>query len=118
MIIGKETRESFKHFEGMFKFFDDCQKEETNPLIDGVKPLKVTTNCDMAATWRGVNLGGGLKTRELACHCCSIRDDDLVRPNICKCARWCQELHTTNQECFIVSFDAFSIHHGKRSSVD
>jgi hypothetical protein len=25
MIIGKETRGSFKHFEGMIKFFDDCQ---------------------------------------------------------------------------------------------
>ena len=109
--IGKETQESFKNFQSLFKFFDECKEEETNHFANkGIKPLKVHTNCDLASTWRGLCLGGGAKTCDMMCHCCQVRDSELVEENPNKCARWCQELHQDRPEwkCYHRDIDSES----------
>jgi len=97
LAICKETKETFPFFEDLFMFLDNCSNESTNPLkAHDYKALQCYTNCDMAAQWRGLAKGGGMKVKEFPCHCCSITDDALLVPNEVLCARWCQDVHDIN----------------------
>jgi hypothetical protein len=58
IVMNKETNKSFRLFEPMFQFFEDCTKPDTNRLQD-LKPLRVCVNCDMSAQWKGLCKGGG-----------------------------------------------------------
>jgi hypothetical protein len=99
--IGSETKQSFLDFKEMFGFFDLCGSSSTNPLI-GYQPLDVMVNCDLAATWRGTSKGGGMKVYAMPCHCCSVNDEEVVKPNEHLCPRWCQEVHDSdpNWQCY------------------
>jgi hypothetical protein len=100
IIMGKESKQMFETFRPMFQFFDSCASEdvEKNPLLspEGMKPLNVAVNCDLAACWRGLQKGGGAKVHTLPCHCCPILSSELVNPASSLCGRWCQDIHTTD----------------------
>ena len=74
IILTKETKESFKLFNDVFQFFRLCSEtpeaRRSDPSnlpkyrweeLDDLQPLDVTTTTDMAADWKLVGAGGGVK---------------------------------------------------------
>ena len=42
--------------------------------------MKLTTEIDMSAAWKGLQCGGAAKVHTFPCHCCGVRSDDLHHP--------------------------------------
>ena len=70
------------------------------------RALRVAVNCDHSATWKGSGKGGAAKVCHYPCHCCPVHSDELARPNIVLCDRWCKQLHSErdNWKCYHKSF--------------
>lgn len=50
-------------------------------------------NCDMSASWKGLDKGGAAKIATCFCHCCDCTSDKLVIPNVNLCEIRCNKLH-------------------------
>ena len=103
MMFCRETKDSVEYFNDMFKFFENCGAEETNPLTDGWKPLNVLCTCDMSAQWKSLKKGAAKGQVKRPCHGCSRKGDEWAVPNPIRCTKWCQELHMNKPEswkCF------------------
>jgi hypothetical protein len=102
ILMGRETKESFGEFCSFFQFFDDLSQEGTIPeLLQDFKPFNCMTNCDLSAQWKGLCKGGAAKVHTLPCTCCATESDELAKPNLRACTRWCHE-HSLNPDwmCF------------------
>jgi hypothetical protein len=78
IVLTKETKESFRLFDDVFKLFQlagvpnneryadpsNLEKFDWKELED-LLPLNVTTTTDMAADWKIVGAGGGVKNAKL-----------------------------------------------------
>ena len=51
--------------------------------------LRVSTETDMSAVWKGLKRGGAAKVHNQPCHCCGIFSVDLAKPNAKPCMKWC-----------------------------
>jgi hypothetical protein len=49
--------------------------------LKDLTPLDVTTTTDMAAGWKLVGAGGGVKKTKHFCTLCLIQSDDVHQPN-------------------------------------
>ncbi len=81
IVLTKETKNSFRLFDDIFQFFllagatneermndpHNLEKYHWEQLAD-LKPLDVTTTTDMAADWKLVGAGGGVKKNETLLH--------------------------------------------------
>jgi hypothetical protein len=56
-----------------------------------MKPLNVTMTSDMAADWKLVGAGGGVKQPEMFCNLCTCASSDVHQSNPEKCERICHE---------------------------
>jgi len=78
IILTKETKESFKQFSDVFQFFRLCgetpeaRRSDASNLpkyqweeLEDLQPLDVTTTTDMAADWKLVGAGGGVKKQDI-----------------------------------------------------
>jgi hypothetical protein len=83
--IGREDTQMYLHFKPMFSFLNYLSLNG----IGNFKPMNVTTEADLSATWKMTGRGGGAKTCEQPCHCCGIRSKNLHRPAATRCERWC-----------------------------
>lgn len=69
---------------------EECQADPSNLAkfdwkgLDDLKPSGVTTNTDMAADWKLIGVGGGVKQAKHFCTLCPLQPDDVHR-NIMKC---------------------------------
>jgi hypothetical protein len=102
IMMGRETKETFKEFAALFKFLDDLSDETTMPKeMEGFKPFSCMTNCDLSAQWKGHCKGGAAKVHTLPCTCCATESDKSATPNHTTCVRWCNE-HSSDKEwmCF------------------
>jgi hypothetical protein len=111
MLFCGETGKSVMEFKDVFDFFQSCASEnpEENPLHeDGLKPIDLKINCDMALSWKGLCKGSGFQRDKIRpCHMCSRRASFWAVENPKPCDTWCRELHE-NQEgfkCFHCPFD-------------
>ncbi len=93
MLMHRETEESFQAFKPMFDFFEDCSKDETNPLDHGIWPVMLCATCDLSAQWKGLCKGGAAKVANLPCHCCPLGKNKWATPNTSLCSTWCQQIH-------------------------
>jgi hypothetical protein len=75
----------YLHFKPMFSFLNDLSLNG----IGKFKPMNVTTEADLSATWKMTGRGGGAKTCKQPCQCCGIRSKNLHRPAATRCERWC-----------------------------
>lgn len=92
IMMGRETKETFKEFGTLFKFIDDISDEITMPgAMEGFKAFRSMTNCDLSAQWKGLCKGGAAKVHTLPCTCCATESNSLSTPNSTKCNRWCHE---------------------------
>jgi hypothetical protein len=57
--------------------------------LNDLKPLSVTLTTDMAADWKLVGAGGGVKNTEMFCNLCSCTSSDVHQPNEEHCDRHC-----------------------------
>jgi hypothetical protein len=100
----RSTKESFKLFQDVFQFFrlagepnenwinnpDNSPKFQWEELQD-LQPLDVTITTDMAADWKLVGAGGGVKKTKHFCTVCPLQSDDAHQPNVEHCDRFCSE---------------------------
>jgi hypothetical protein len=92
IMMGRETKETFTEFGPLFKFVDDISDETTMPNeMDGFKPFRSMTNCDLSAQWKGLCKGGAAKVHMLPCTGCATESNSLSTPDSTKCNRWCHE---------------------------
>jgi hypothetical protein len=102
IILTKETKESFKEFDDIFQFFrlaelpheqrqDHHQNKEKFQWehIRDLHPLSVTFTTDMAADWKLVGTGGGVKNTEMFCTLCPCTSSCVHQPNPTRCERFC-----------------------------
>jgi pterin-4a-carbinolamine dehydratase len=98
IILTKETKESFKQFDDVFQFFRLCSEtseaHQHDPKnlpkfhweeLQDLQPLDVTTTTDMAADWKLVGVGGGVKKTKHFCTLCPIQSADVHQPNNAHC---------------------------------
>jgi hypothetical protein len=103
IIMGRETKDTFREFACLFQFFDNLSEEGKLPNeLDGFKPFSCMTNCDLSAQWKGLCKGGAAKVHTLPCTCCATESDELAKPNARACVRWCHEhsAHDPDWMCF------------------
>ena len=63
--------------------------------------LRVSTETDMSAVWKGLKRGGAAKVHNQPCHCCGIFSVDLAKPNAKPCMKWCNGNACSNgNECY------------------
>ena len=104
IVLTKETKESFKLFDDVFQFFrlsslnpDEREHDPKNDpkyeweLLNDLKPLNVTMTTDMAADWKLVGAGGGVKQTEMFCNLCTCASNDVHQPHAEKCDRFCSQ---------------------------
>ena len=92
MVMARETKEIYAEYKHLFDFFKGETSDLEASINEGIyRPLKVHTNADMSATWKGIGRGGAVKRDTNPCHCCSIQSKKLITPNAIKCTRWCSQ---------------------------
>ena len=97
----KETKKTYEQeFEGVFKRFHQLSTENTDGLPEGsvftnmgFKPILLSLNCDMSASWKVFRVGGAAKVHTFSCHCCTVTKETICTPNPTECAV-CQEMHS------------------------
>jgi hypothetical protein len=113
IILTKETKESFKQFSDVFQFFrmSSLSREERNndvnndpkfnwEHLDDLKPSNITFNTDMAADWKLVSAGGGVKNTEMFCTLCACTSSCVHQPNLQHCNRFCENKENPNWQCY------------------
>ena len=94
IVLTKETKNSFRLFDDIFQFFrlagatneermndpHNLEKYHWEQLAD-LKPLDVTTTTDMAADWKLVRAGGGVKKTKHFCTLGPVQSDYVHEPN-------------------------------------
>ncbi len=65
-----------------------------------LQPLSVTFTTDMAADWKLVGAGGGVKTTEMFCTLCACTSSDVHQPNATNCGRFCAHREDENWKCY------------------
>jgi len=114
IVLTKETKESFKLFDDVFQFFCLAGSTEAERINDpknlekfdwrqlaGLQPLDVMTTTDMAADWKLVGAGGGVKQTAMFCTLCPCHSDHVHQPNAIKCSRFCQDrMDDDNWHCY------------------
>ncbi len=113
IILTKETKESFKQFDDIFQFFKlaELSKEQKQSHdknnnkykwehLNDLQPLSVTFTTDMAADWKLVGAGGGVKNTEMFCTLCACTSSDVHQPNQTKCSRFCSGHHDPHWKCY------------------
>ena len=102
IILTKETKESFKQFDDVFQFFCLCgeasEGRQGDPKnlpkyhweeLEDLQPLDITTTTDMAADWKLIGAGGGVKKTKHFCTLCPLQSADVHQPNAEHCQRFC-----------------------------
>ncbi|KAL7556672.1 hypothetical protein ACA910_010058 [Epithemia clementina (nom. ined.)] len=98
MILHQENSSVYKEIQSLIelskKFSTDFRDYDKHALKkNGYLPLDIALNSDLLAVWKILGVGGAMKNAELACHCCAVAKDDLLRiQNRSEC-KWCQGLH-------------------------
>jgi hypothetical protein len=101
IMMGRETKETFKEFASLFSFLDSLGSVNTiPPELEGFMPFKCMTNCDLSAQWKGLCKGGAAKVHTLPCTGCATKSDCLATPNARLCARWCSLNEDPEWLCF------------------
>jgi hypothetical protein len=98
ILLTKETQQSFHLFDDIFQFFcliglppEECQADPSNLAkfdwkgLDDLKPSDATTNTDMAADWKLIGVGGGVKQAKHFCTLCPLQPDDVHQSNEVLC---------------------------------
>ena len=84
----------------MFNFMDDILKKvfPNNNILS----LKVSTEVDMSACWKGLGRGGAMKQKEYPCHCCGVTSNSLYCPNPlkCGCYTYAEKMDDPNWFCY------------------
>ena len=89
-MMGRETKETFAEFSTSFSFLDNLGRVNTiPPELEGFKPFRCMTNCDLSAQWKGLCKGGAAKVHTLPCSGCATESNCLATPNACLCTRRC-----------------------------
>ena len=94
IVLAKETKSIYKHFESVFKTFTTKNEALESSALLGAsyKPLKTSIECDMSAQWKGLGRGGGMNNQlQYPCQCCAINDAHVVTPNAVHCNTWCKQ---------------------------
>lgn len=92
IMMGRETKQTFKEFASLFQFLDDLSSAATIPVaMEGYHPFSVMTNCDLSAQWKGLCKGGAAKVHTLPCTGCATESEALATPNSRPCNRWCMD---------------------------
>ena len=61
MVFCRETKIVVAVFNDVFEHSKDCASDDRNPLKDqGYLKFTITSACDMALLWKGLETGGGL----------------------------------------------------------
>ena len=89
--IGKEDDDMYKQLRPMFAFMNHQSFIGVRNGIENWKPMNVTTEADLSATWKMLGRGGGAKVIEYPCHCCGCHSDDLHHQALTRCGRWCRD---------------------------
>ena len=101
LLLGRETKETFKEFATLFSFLDNLGSVDTiPPELEGFMPFKCMTNCDLSAQWKGLCKGGAAKVHILPCTGCATESDCLATPNARLCTRWCLLNEDPDWLCF------------------
>jgi len=87
--LARESKQIFEHLRPLFQFMEDASKNG----VDEYKPLKLSTEIDMSAGWKGLGRGGAAKVHDYPCHCCGVRSKNLHHGAPSFCERWCSVLH-------------------------
>ena len=101
IVLTKETKETFRLFDDLFQFFclAGCNNQDllNDPKnlekfdwrqLEDLEPLNITTTTDMAADWKLVGVGGGMKQTKMFCTLCPLHSDNVHQPNPKLCDRF------------------------------
>jgi hypothetical protein len=96
LIVGKETLAlinwALKDNFDLFKKEDALGDDESSSLLGkGFFPMRCPVDSDKKMHWAGLGSGGAAKRIKKPCPCCSIKSDDLAKPNAKLCQRFCQQ---------------------------
>jgi hypothetical protein len=101
IMMGRETKETFAEFATLFSFLDNLGAVDTiPPELEGFKPFRCMTNCDLSAQWKGLCKGGAAKVHTLPCTGCATESNCLATPNARLCTRWCSLVDNPEWLCF------------------
>jgi hypothetical protein len=104
IVLTKETKDSFKLFDDIFKFFrlsglkpeerlndaKSLSKYEWEHL-DDLLPLNITTTIDMLADWKLSGVGVGVKKTKMFCTLCPCSNEVVHLPSESHCDRFCHD---------------------------
>jgi hypothetical protein len=65
-----------------------------------LQPLSITFTTDVAADWKLVGVGGGVKSTEMFCTLCACTSSDVHQPNARKCGHFCAHQEDHNWNCY------------------
>ena len=84
MVFCRETKKVVTKFNDVFEHSKDCCSDNRNPFKDkGYLKFNITSACDMALWWKGLETGGGLGCTgvKYPCECCPLGPTNFTVPN-------------------------------------
>jgi hypothetical protein len=101
MIIGRESKATFPIFGDLFSFMGKSSLDEENAqnnigrvnlVSDEYKLFRLSATADLVAHQKGLNKGGGYKTKHYFCPYCPAHSHTAHHPNHVPCDTWCMNL--------------------------
>jgi hypothetical protein len=68
--------------------------------LDDINPLNFTFNTDIAADWKLVCAGGGIKYTEMFCTLCACTSSCVQQPNLHHCNQFCENKENPDWQCY------------------
>ena len=82
ILLTKDSKALYKsHFSDFFSWTKKLNVEGEGPY----KPFCVASPQDVSSFWKCIGRGGACKRDQDFCHCCDIKSDDIITPNLTHC---------------------------------
>jgi len=131
IFLTKETKETFREFDDIVMFFclaklpqeEQVDHEHNNDKfiwehLSDLQPLSVIFIIDMAANWKLVGAGGGVKNTKMFCTLCTCTSTDVHQPNATKCSRFCVHVEEEGWCCYHHPTAAREVREGLEQAVE
>ena len=82
ILLTKDTKALYQsHFADFFTWTRKLDKEGEGEY----KKFLVASPQDISSFWKCIGRGGACKRDENFCHCCAVKSDNVITPNLLKC---------------------------------
>ena len=94
VLLAKDTKALYQtHFKDFFQWGARIHEHGFRDF----KPFKVASPQDISSFWKCIGRGGACKRDKDFCHCCPLKSQDVIKPNLIKCVDC---IRRDNVECY------------------